>query len=169
VNVNDDYDDLFDAWGKALNVNPQLGKTVFHLESNGNPNSPDGPVSPYSTVPGERAQGGMQIEPSTAVGLAKQLGFDPKSVNLRDMRWAVPLAMQMLANGLNATDTAEGAMAYYFAGPDQRKWGRQTGDYVQRGIGLWPQMALTPAKPPAPGGAPANAGSPQPQTAQGQQ
>ena len=32
---NHAFDDLFDQWGAALNVNPQLGKTVFHIESNG--------------------------------------------------------------------------------------------------------------------------------------
>jgi len=143
---NNSFDDLFDAWGAALNVNPQLAKTVFHLESNGNPNSPDGPQSPYAP-PGERAQGGMQLLPSTAAGLAQRLGFDPKAVNLHDMRWAVPLATAYLAEGLNATQSAPGALAYYFAGPDQSKWGSKTQDYVKRGLAMYPQMALTPQQP----------------------
>jgi hypothetical protein len=28
---NSSFDPLFDQWGKALNVDPQLVKTVFHL------------------------------------------------------------------------------------------------------------------------------------------
>lgn len=134
---NNSYDDLFDAWGAALNVNPQLGKTVFHLETNGDPNSRDS---------SQGAVGPMQILPSTGADVAKRMGFDPRAVNLRDMRWAVPLAMQYLADGLNATQSAEGALAYYHGGPDKAQWGPKTQAYVQRGLALYPKMALTPAQ-----------------------
>jgi soluble lytic murein transglycosylase-like protein len=134
---NNNFDDLFDAWGAALNVNPQLGKTVFHLETNGNPNSPNSP---------QGAVGPMQIEPPTAVDMAKKLGFDPRAMDLRDMRWAVPLGMAYLAEGLNATQSAEGALAYYHGGPDRSQWGPKTQAYVKRGLALYPQMVLTPAQ-----------------------
>lgn len=129
---NNSFDDLFDAWGAALNVNPQLGKTVFHVESNGNPDvglGADGEI------------GGMQMKPATAALVAKEMGFDPRAVNLRDMRWAVPLAMRYLADGLNATQSAEGALGYYNSGSsDPRRWRH---DYIGRAVKLYPQMGLT--------------------------
>ena len=137
---NHQFDDLFDSWGQALNVNPQLGKTVFHVESNGNPNvgnGADGEIGP------------MQMKPETAAAMARKLGFDLRSVDLHDMRWAVPLAMQYLADGLNATQSAEGAFGYYNSGSaDLRRWRR---DYLGKATGLYPGMALTPAQPPASG------------------
>jgi soluble lytic murein transglycosylase-like protein len=134
--TNDQYDDLFDAWGQALNVNPQLGKTVFHVESNGNPNVKNGTAGEI---------GPMQIKPATAQMMAVKLGFDPKSVDLHDMRWAVPLAMQYLADGLTATQSAEGALGYYNAGTaDPKRWHQ---DYITKALTLYPNMALTPAAP----------------------
>ena len=134
--ANDTFDDLFDAWGKALNVNPQLGKTVFHVESDGNPgvrNGADGEV------------GGMQMKPETAAMVARSMGFDPKAVDLRDMRWAVPLAMRYLADGLNATQSAAGALGYYNSGSsDPRRW---RASYLNKALTLYPTMALTPAAP----------------------
>src|SRR4051812_16294471 len=136
--ANHQFDDLFDAWGAALNVDPQLGKTVFHIESNGNPgvrNGADGEI------------GGMQMKPDTAAMLARKLGFDPKAVDLHDMRWAVPLAMQYLADGLNATQSAEGAMGYYNSGSaNPRKW-RQI--YIDKARRLYPNISLTPLPAPA--------------------
>jgi len=146
--VTDDYDDLFDAWGRALNVNPQLGKTVFHVESNGNPNAPNG-------TSGE--VGPMQILPSTGAAMALKMGYDPRAMNLRDMRWAVPLGMQYLADGLSATGTAEGALGYYNTGSaDPRRWRM---DYIKRAVQLYPKMGLTPA----PAQQPQNATPEQPQ------
>ena len=135
--TNDQYDDLFDAWGQALNVDPQLGKTVFHIESSGDPsikNGADGEV------------GGMQMKPETARMMAAKLGFDPKGIDLHDMRWAVPLSMQYLADGMNATQTGEGALGYYNSGSaDPKRW-RQ--DYIDKAVRAYPGMALTPAAPP---------------------
>ena len=137
--TNNQYDDLFDAWGRALNVNPQLGKTVFHIESGGDPNvrnGSDGEVGP------------MQMKPATAQMLAAKLGLDPKSVDLHDMRWAVPLAMQYLADGMNATQSAEGALGYYNSGSaDPKRW---RPDYVAKGVAAYPSMALTPPAAPQP-------------------
>lgn len=134
--INNDYDDLFDAWGRALNVNPQLGKTVFWLESTHNPNignGKDGEIGP------------MQMKPDTAAAMARKLGLDPKAMDLHDMRWAVPLAMQYLADGLNATQSAEGALGYYNSGSaDPRKWKQK---YIEDGVKTYPNMALTPAAP----------------------
>ncbi len=148
--ANHQYDDLFDAWGAALNVDPQLGKTVFHIESNGNPgvrNGADGEI------------GGMQMKPETAAMLARKLGMDPKAVDLHDMRWAVPLAMQYLADGLTATQSGEGALGYYNSGSaDPRRW---KPDYITKGRSLYPNMALTPAAPPPAAASPQAAQEPQ--------
>jgi len=138
---NNAYDDLFDAWGQALNVNPQLGKTVFHMESSGGkntgrslPNDPDSPVGP------------MQMRPSTAAGVAKSMNINGP-IDLQDMRFAVPLAMRYLADGLNATQSGTGALAYYYSGSaDPAQWGPKTQGYVARGMSLYPKMALTPAQ-----------------------
>ena len=141
---NHAYDDLFDAWGRALNVDPQLGKTVFHIESGGGkntgkslPSDPDSPVGP------------MQMRPSTARGLAKTMGIEGP-LDLNDMRFAIPLAMGYLAEGLTATQSPDGALAYYHGGPDTKQWGPKTQQYVQHGRALYPTMTLTPAKPETP-------------------
>ncbi len=140
---NHAYDDLFDAWGVALNVDAQLAKTVFHMESSGGRNTgrslPDDKDSPI---------GPMQMRPSTAARMAKEMGIEGQ-LDLQDMRFAVPLAMGYLANGLNATNSSpEGALAYYYSGSaDPAEWGPKTQAYVAKGQKLYPQMALTPAQP----------------------
>ena len=152
--ANNAYDDLFDQWGQALNVNPQLAKSVCHVESNCNEKVADGPESPNAPIDPatgkrERAQGPMQIMPSTARALAAKLGMDPNQINLHDMRWAVPIGMAYLAEGMTATngDTV-GALSYYHGGPDQSKWGPKTQDYVKKATSLYPDMTLTPQRPP---------------------
>lgn len=155
---NHAFDDLFDQWGRALNVDPQLTKTIFHLESSGNADTRDGPQSPDATN-GERAGGGMQLLPSTARAMATRLGADPNAVNIHDMKWAVPLATAYLAEGLNATGHPSDAMAYYFAGPDRSLWGPKTASYVAKGEATYPQMALRPTESAAP--APAKEQQPQ--------
>ena len=136
---NHNYDDLFDRWGQALNVNPQLGKTVFHIESSGGrntgkslPSDPDSPVGP------------MQMRPSTAAEMARVLHLDPKRIDLQDMGWAVPLSMAYLAQGLTRTDgDGSHALAYYYSGSaDPQKWGPKTQDYMARGGKLYPTMQL---------------------------
>ena len=129
---NNSYDDLFDSWGQALNVDPQLAKSVFHAESGGDIDAPDS----------DGAVGPMQMKPATAAAMATKLGFDPKAVDLHDMRWAVPLAMQYLADGQNATQSAEGALGYYSTGKtDPTAWNRR---YIDKVTGLYPQSALIP-------------------------
>jgi soluble lytic murein transglycosylase-like protein len=136
--ANNDYDPLFDAWGKALNVDPQLGKTVFWLESSGNPDIRNGTAGEI---------GGMQMLPQTAALMAKKMGYDPKSIDLHDMRWAVPLAMQYLADGVNATGSGEGALGYYNSGSaDPKKWKQ---DYIEQGVKSYPNMALELPAPAA--------------------
>lgn len=137
--ANNDYDELFDRWGQVLNTNGQLGKTVFHLESSGGrdtgpgvPGDPDSPIGP------------MQMRPSTAVRMAKVLGLDPKGIDLQDMRWAVPLSMAYLAEGLNKTDgDGKSALAYYYSGSaNSQDWGPKTQAYVAKGLKLYPQMQM---------------------------
>ena len=132
---NNAYDADFDYWGQKFNVDPQLGKTIFHLESGGGvntgaslPNDPDSPIGP------------MQMRPSTAAAMAKLTGAgaDP-----RDIKQAIPMTMAYLAQGLNATQSPSGALAYYFAGPDQSQWGPKTQAYVQKGQALYPALGLT--------------------------
>ncbi len=90
----------------------------------------------------------MQMRPSTAARMAKEMGIEGQ-LDLQDMRFAVPLAMGYLANGLNATNSSpEGALAYYYSGSaDPAEWGPKTHAYVAKGQKLYPQMALTPAQP----------------------
>jgi soluble lytic murein transglycosylase-like protein len=127
----DEFDQLFDAWGRALNVNPQLGKTVFWLESTHNAGIGNGRTGEI---------GGMQIKPETGAMMAKKLGFDPRAVDLHDMRWAIPLAMQYLADGLNATGSAEGAFGYYNSGSaDPKRWNKS---YIDNAVKSYPNMAL---------------------------
>lgn len=127
---NDDYDALFDIVGRKYDVNPALIKTVFHLESSGNPDIRDSP---------QGAQGGMQIMPGTARML---------NVNPRNFAEAVDGAGKYLAEGIAATGTAEGALAYYHGGPDRRIWGAKTQAYVAKGQGLFPTMAIKRSTPP---------------------
>lgn len=127
---NNDYDALFDQWGKALNVNPQLAKTVFQMESsgklNGNP---------------------MGIQPETANKVAADMGWDPKQVDVSDMRWAVPIGMRVLADGLNKTQRTDGAFGYYNNGQtDPSKWNQ---DYIDKATGIYPSMTVTPPKQPS--------------------
>jgi len=138
---NHAYDDLFDQWGLALNVDPQLGKTVFHLESSGGRNTgkslPDDPDSPI---------GPMQMRPSTARRMAKEMGIDGP-INMQDMRFMVPLSMGYLGNGLTATQSPDGALAYYYSGSaDPGAWGPKTHKYVSDGQKLYPSMGLTPGE-----------------------
>ncbi len=129
---NHAFDDLFDQWGAALNVDPQLAKTVFHVESNGDPNVRDGAAGEI---------GPMQMKPATAQAMAVKLGLDPKAVDLHDMRWAVPLGMQYLADGMNATQSAEGALGYYNSGSaDPGKWKPA---YIDKATKAYPGMTLT--------------------------
>lgn len=126
---NNAYDDLFDRWGQALNVNPQLLKTIFQMESSGDPSKP---------------HGGMGISDDVAATIATRMGWDPKQVDVRDMRWAVPIASRILADGLNATGSPEGALGYYNTGQtDPGKWNQ---GYISQATSLYPGMTLTPAR-----------------------
>lgn len=134
LQTNDAYDELFDRYGQIYNVDPALTKTVFHLESSGNPATPNSKTG---------AIGGMQIEPA----LAQHYGIDP-----RDMTQAIPAATAYLAEGLQATggDPA-GALAYYNGGPKTlQRWKPETQAYVAKAQSYYPQIKLA-ANNPAPG------------------
>lgn len=125
---NNDYDSDFDAAGQKYNVDPQLAKTVFHMESNGGKNTgPSIPGDPDSPI------GPMQMRPSTA----KMLGVDPNNVHQ-----AIDGATRYLAQGLNVTQSPEGALKYYYGGPDQSGWKEKTNAYAAKGAALYPTMAL---------------------------
>ena len=123
---NDSFDADFEAAGKAYNVDPRLLKVVFHIESGGNPNTRDSSAG---------AQGGMQIMPATARGLGV---LDP-----RDMKQAIPGAAKYLAMALDKTGSAEGALAFYHAGPDTSGWGPKTAAYIDKGMRMYPQIQMT--------------------------
>lgn len=124
------HDDLFDQWGSAFNVNPQLAKSVFQMESGGGTTNPRNP---------------MGIQPATAVAVAKQMGWDAAAVDVSDMRWAVPIAMRVMADGLNKTQSAEGALGYYSTGStDPKRWNPAYIATVQK---IYPTATLAPAAP----------------------
>lgn len=127
------HDDLFDAWGSALNVNPQLAKSVFQMESGGGTTNPRNP---------------MGIQPATATAVAKQMGWDANAVDVSDMRWAIPIAMRVMADGLNKTQSAEGALGYYNTGStDPKRWNPAYIATVQK---IYPTATLSPAAPQSP-------------------
>lgn len=132
---NNAHDDLFDSWGSAFNVNPQLAKSVFQMESGSGTTNPRNP---------------MGIQPATAVAVAKQMGWDANAVDVSDMRWAVPIAMRVMADGLNATQSAEGALGYYNSGStDPKRWNPNYIATVQK---IYPTATLSPATPQGPQG-----------------
>ena len=122
---NNDFDSLFDETGQKYNIDPSLLKTIFHVESNGR-------VNPQTSSAG--AVGPMQLMPDTAAYLGVS---DPT-----DMRQAVDGAARYVAEGLEKTGSPEGALAYYFAGPDKANWGPKTASYVQKAQSLYPQMKI---------------------------
>lgn len=130
---NNAYDDLFQEAGRQYNVDPQLLKTIFHIESSGNPSTKDSSAG---------ARGGMQLMPDTAsyVGVA-----DPT-----DMKQAIPGAARYVAEGLEKTGSPEGALSFYFAGPDKANWGPKTAGYVQKAQSLYPQMTIKAGASAAP-------------------
>lgn len=125
LKTNDAYDNLFDYYGQIYNVDPALGKTVFHVESSGNPNAPNG-------TSGE--QGGMQIMSK----LAQHYGIDP-----RDMTQAIPAAMANLAEGLRASGgDPVGALRYYNGGPKALADPQSTNGYIAKARAWFPHIQL---------------------------
>lgn len=124
---NSDFDGLFSSWGPTFGVDPQLLKSVFHVESSGlldgNP---------------------MGLTPATATTVATRMGWDPKSVDISDMRWAVPIAARVLADGMDAAKgDPDGAVSYYNTGSTKPNPG-----YIGKVATLYPNMSLQPPDPP---------------------
>lgn len=88
----------------------------------------------------------MQMRPSTGAAMGAKDVTDPKQV--------IPAAAKYVSQGLDATGTPEGALGYYFAGPDMSGWGPKTAAYVQRAQSLYPQMTVAAAAAPASPAAP---------------
>lgn len=110
-----DYADLFEEAGRSYNVDPALLKAVAHVESRFNPKA-KGPPTPYG-----RAEGMMQIIPSTARRLGVEDPYDPKQ--------AIPGAAKLLSENLDRFDSVEDAVAAYHGGPNTRLWGPKTRKY----------------------------------------
>lgn len=118
---------MFDAAGRFYNVDPQLLKTVFHIESGGNVNT--GPS--YAG-----AIGPMQLMPKTAAYLGVT---DP-----RNMAEAVPAAARYLREGLDAgNNNPEYALRYYNGGPRGVN-SPATLPYVVTARNLYSNMSLQP-------------------------
>lgn len=123
--MNNDYDPQFEAAGQHYNVDPQLLKTIFHVESNGNPKVGRG-------TSGEI--GGMQFMPATANQMKVQ---DPA-----DMSQAIPAAAQIIRQGLDAHNGDVAAALQTYNGGAGGPSNPKTFDYVLKAQKLYPQMKL---------------------------
>jgi hypothetical protein len=110
-----DLTPVFQAAGKAFNVDPALLQAVQGAESGGNPNA----VSPAGAI------GNMQFMPATA----RAVGIDP-----RDPVQSVWGAANLLRQNLDATQNdVPSALKMYNAGPDRSRWNNpETAAYVSR-------------------------------------
>lgn len=123
--INSSYDNLLDQAGRRYNVDPQLLKLVFHLESNGNPNIGSSKAG---------AAGPFQFMPATAQEMIP--GMDPNNINQ-----AAFAAAKYLRQGLDATGSISGALRYYNAGPNQSHWNNdETNAYVRDAQFNWNRM-----------------------------
>lgn len=97
-----DYTGTLDAAGHAFNVDPNLLRAVFHVESGGNWNSPDSSAG---------AEGGMQFMPATAAALG---------INPRNPVQAIYGAAKLLDQNLRQYGTPDRALMAYNAGNPSR-------------------------------------------------
>jgi hypothetical protein len=123
--INNDFDPQFDAAGQYYNVDPALIKTIFHVESGGNPNAPRG-------ASGEI--GSMQMMPKTAQMLNVQ---DPT-----DMSQAIPAAAKYLRQGLDANNNDPVAAVRYYNGGPNGPNNPATMQYAQKAANLYGQMKI---------------------------
>lgn len=126
-------DDVIDGAAQAKDVDPRLLKTIGMMESSLGRNTgrslPDDPDSPV---------GFFQLRPSTARAM---LGRAPTS-----LAEEAHAAASYLSQGLDATGNPQGALAYYFAGPNTSGWGPKTAAYVAKGSAIYPTMTVQPGK-----------------------
>lgn len=128
--INDDYDPMFEAAGAYYGVDPRIGKTLFHVESNG-----DDKVTSGSS--GE--EGPLQFMPRTAAGLNLQ--------NPMDMKQAIPAAFQYFKQGLDANNgDPMAALRYYNGGPNGPN-NPATQAYAQKAANLFDSMTIKSTKP----------------------
>lgn len=132
--MNNDYDAMFDAAGRHYNVDPQLLKTIFHVESGGDPNT-----KPSSAG----ALGGMQFMPKTAA----QYGMtDPT-----DMTQAIPAAALYIRRALDANGGDPVAALRAYNGGQGGVNSPATVPYAVRAAQLYPQMGLKSRNAPSGG------------------
>jgi hypothetical protein len=109
----DAYDPVFEAAGKAWNVDPMLLKALGAQESGGRANA----------VSGAGAQGLMQITPGTQ----RTLGVTDPNDPVQSI-WG---GAKYMAQALQAEGTPEGALLYYHGGPGWRQaYGPESAAYV---------------------------------------
>lgn len=131
---NNDYDAMFDAAGRHYNVDPQLLKTIFHVESGGDPNT-----KPSSAG----ALGGMQFMPKTAA----QYGMtDPT-----DMTQAIPAAALYIRRALDANGGDPVAALRAYNGGQGGVNSPATVGYAVKAAQLYPQMGLKSRNTPSGG------------------
>lgn len=106
------WNPIYEQASKAYNVPVPLLKALVHTESGGS-TSADSPKG---------NKGPTQLGDTTAGGLGV--------VDSRDPREAIPAAAKYLAQGYAANGNSwEGALKYYYGGPDQKQWGPNTDKY----------------------------------------
>lgn len=104
-----------------------------------------GPDTPYGN-----ALGRTQVLPSTARGIAKNLGIPyredllagttPEAAAYQDQ-----LGRAYLQEGFQNTGNAREALMYYHGGPDRKLWGPKTNAYADEVLGRWSQgQGVTP-------------------------
>ena len=108
-----DYSPLFQQSGTQYGVDPDLLRSVAHVESTFNPNA----LSPVG------AQGLMQFMPDTA----KSLGINPN-----DPAQAIDGAARLLKENLARYGNIDDAVRAYHGGTNQKNWGAKTEDYVNK-------------------------------------
>lgn len=120
----DDYDAMFDAAGQAYNVDPQLLKTIWHIESGGKtvaPNGSSGEIGPMQFMP----------------GTAKKYNIDPT-----DMSQAIPAAAKIIRHGLDMYNGDPATALRVYNGGDGGPNNPKTIQYVMKAQSLYPSMTV---------------------------
>ncbi len=120
----DDYGDLIEAAARRYDVDPNLIRSVMHVESRGNPAAHNRETN---------ARGLMQLIPDTARRLGVNDPHDPAQ--------AIPAAARLLAENLGRYGNAEEAVLAYHGGTDRANWGPRTRRYLQLVTDRYGQVA----------------------------
>lgn len=131
-------DPLFDAAGKAYNLDPYLIKSVATVESSLNPQATGQPT------PWGRAAGVMQLIPPTASSLGVTDPYDP--------RQSIMAGARLLRQNLDRYKDPQLAIKAYFGGTDQGNWGPKTDAYLGKIEDAYQQITAPPSSDAGGGG-----------------